>query len=101
MTNQNNSWTAILTSPDFLGYSLHVWSAYSITMTAGAFGGVKWAWVAGLAILTFALPKEFWFDAKYEVPPQPFLSNLADLLTYMVGAAIAIAMIYWKSRTNA
>lgn len=33
----------------------------------------------------YASLKEFWYDANYEIPPQPFGSNFEDWLFYMMG----------------
>jgi hypothetical protein len=40
-----------------------------------------------LGITGFAAVKEFVYDAKYELnPPQTFLDNLEDFVTYVLGA---------------
>lgn len=40
-------------------------------------------------IITFGFFKEFWYDAKYEVPHQTFQMNLQDFLGYCAGTAFA------------
>jgi hypothetical protein len=49
-------------------------------------------WVA-LAVAGLAAIKEFWFDARYEIPKQTFQDNFADWTGYIAGAAISAILI--------
>jgi hypothetical protein len=64
----------------FAGYVVFALHSYALT--------------AAVAITTFASVKEFWFDAKYETdPPQTFVMNLEDFLTYAAGAWLTYFMV--------
>jgi len=51
----------------------------------------------GLLLIGWAAPKEFIYDANYEVPEQTFADNMSDFLEYVVGAAIVWAAIGIKA----
>jgi hypothetical protein len=54
----------------------------------------SYALATAIVITAGASVKEFWFDAKYETaPPQTFVDNLEDFLTYAAGAWITYFLI--------
>ncbi len=71
------------TNPYFIAANAHAWFAYAIVSTFYSMPTVC------LALLAAWL-KEFWFDAKYEVPQQTFKDNLTDYLGYCAGIGLAV-----------
>jgi hypothetical protein len=69
-------------NPQFIAFNAHAWFAYSVVKT------FPFAGVAAAAAVLAAL-KEFWFDAKYEVPAQTFTDNLEDFAGYCAGILLA------------
>jgi hypothetical protein len=69
-----------------------VWFAYAVTYTALPYVN---AYLLLAALLAAAGAKEFWFDAKYEVPTQTFLDNAEDFLGYVGGIATAFTVRAW------
>lgn len=47
-------------------------------------------WIVAPLVLGVAAWKEFWFDARNEVPKQTFEDNLTDWLGYAAGTIIAL-----------
>ena len=87
----SNDW---MTNEDVKGKTAHALAGYGVMMTAGflAKGLFFHLTVWGL-LFAYTLIKEFWYDAKHEVPPQTFEGGLVDFKWYHVGAAIGMAVI--------
>jgi hypothetical protein len=81
-----NSWMA---SQRFDTQCAHILAGYSVIMTTKLFwpSHVK---LAVLLALLSATIKEFWYDAKYELPRQTWKDNLLDFSMYCVGVFIGI-----------
>lgn len=75
----------------------HVLGGYAIALTTMYFGGPLWLG----AVLTemWAIPKEFWFDYKYESAAVRGSSPL-DFSMYQVGLGLAALMWFIKGGTN-
>lgn len=63
----------------------HVASAYAITQTAYSEGHGRFGIIS---VSSFVIPKEFFFDKKFE--KQPFKNNLIDTLFYGAGIGLAV-----------
>jgi hypothetical protein len=76
------------TSPSWITDNAHFWFAYAVVLTS------RQAWMV-LPVILLALVKEFWFDAKFEVPKQTFADNMTDFLGYTLGSIVAsLVLIY-------
>jgi hypothetical protein len=64
----------------------HILGGYSIALTAMYFGSPLWFGV--ILVEAWAVPKEFWFDYKYENAAQRG-SSLLDFSMYQVGLILA------------
>lgn len=78
-------------SPLFANLALHAWAGAFVVTLAGEHL-THWKVVA--SFVAFATLKEFWFDAKYEIPAQPAGSirsggGLQDFTGYMIGVVMA------------
>lgn len=53
-------------------------------------------WIGGVACLAWAIPKEFWFDIKFEDPHTSggWVGGARDFAFYVVGAAAAYLILY-------
>jgi hypothetical protein len=72
------------TNVQFLANVGHFSIPYSLIAT---FPKAKWYLFAAFAV--YAAIKEYYFDARYEVPHQTFWDNTEDFLGYIIGAALA------------
>ena len=75
------------TNVQFLANLGHFTVPYALVAT---FPKAKWFLLAGFVI--YAAIKEYWFDAKYEVPHQTFANNTEDFIGYCLGAAVGCAV---------
>ena len=78
------------TNVQFLANIGHFLVPYSIIATLYRLGleePGKW-YVLGITIV-WAAWKEYYFDARYEVPHQTFWDNTEDFIGYFSGAALA------------
>ena len=80
---------AVTTNPDFIAFNAHFWVAYAVVVT---FSRV-W-WVAPIVTIVAAV-KEFYIDARYEVPPQTAHDNWLDFLGYVLGAVVGVTAVAW------
>ncbi len=71
----------------------HILGGYAIAVTAMYFGHPFW--VGALLTEVWAVPKEFWFDYKYENATQRGSSPL-DFSMYQVGLGLAYLMTLLK-----
>jgi len=78
-------WTSILAQ------LAHFFAGYSFCLTGYRFGHV---WLIGLlALEAWSIPKEFWFDYKYEDAATRGSSPL-DYTMYQVGFGVGLLVIY-------
>lgn len=75
------------TNPAFIAFNAHCWFAFAVVHAVCALTSAGWP--ALIAILLAGI-KEFWFDARYEVPVQTLIDNLEDFLGYTVGIVLAL-----------
>jgi hypothetical protein len=68
----------------------HFGCAAALVLAGAAFGHV---WIAAIAMLVWAVMKEFWYDEKYETP-EVRGSGLEDFLFYAIG--IVTAVLVWS-----
>ncbi len=81
-------------SPLFANLAIHAWLAAWIVTAAG----VKWPShrIAVLAVgVALAAAKEFWFDHRYEIPPQPYKNAAQDFAGYVIGGALGVLTWFW------
>lgn len=71
-------------NPTFIAFQAHCWFAFSVVSTCGRYSVP--------VVLVSAALKEFWFDAKYEVPAQTWKDNTLDFAGYTTGALLALSL---------
>lgn len=69
-------------NPYWIAFNAHFWFAAFLVLAAG---GARWAFYG---VIIAAALKEFWFDAKYEVPKQTSFDNWSDFAGYALGAML-------------
>ena len=72
------------TNVQFLADVGHFTVPYALIAT---FPRAEWFLLVGFVI--YAAIKEYWFDARYEVPHQTFWDNTEDFVGYISGALVA------------
>lgn len=77
-------------NPYWITANAHFWFAAALVLGTHLLGGNAQIAVAIIAIAAAA--KEFWFDARYEVPKQTFLDNATDFAGYVAGAVLALTI---------
>jgi len=86
--NLTNSW---MTAGDFKGNAAHCLGGYATMMTVGFLTKSQTLRLAlYVTFILYTLIKEFWYDPRYEVPPQPFAGSLNDFKWYHVGSLVAV-----------
>ena len=92
LTTVMNKIGAVVSSETWGAIALHAFAAATIILSLPAH-----AKVAGIAIMAFAVPKEFWWDLKYE--PAPFagatmtkriINQSKDFAGYALGTAYGL-----------
>jgi hypothetical protein len=79
-------------NPTFINLQLHATLAFFLLAFAvKILPFMQWPFAVVAVIL--AGVKEFYFDMKYESPPQPFAGALQDFSGYMIG--IGLSIVYW------
>jgi hypothetical protein len=81
-----NTW---MNNPNVLAQFGHAGIPYGLLLTLDKFHSPLF-WPVAIGIMVFALVKEFWYDAKYELPKQTFITNLIDFSFYALGVGLAI-----------
>ena len=74
-------------SPEWIAAQAHIWFAYAVVHTFG------YAAIAPMVIA--AGVKEFYFDARYEVPKQTATDNWTDFAGYCLGVVLAAVALRW------
>jgi hypothetical protein len=88
-------------NPQNLANIGHALAGYSVLLTVVLFSH-HWlpiAIVEGL-LVTYVMTKEFWYDLKYETG-ETVKSSAVDALGYLIGNAIAWALVLFAWRLNA
>jgi hypothetical protein len=78
-------------SPLFANLAIHAWLGYGIAFTLGVRFPSHRLLICVCGVLAAAF-KEFFFDHRYELPPQPYPNAAQDFAGYMIGGALAILM---------
>jgi len=79
-------------SPDFIVAMAHAWFACSVLLILSHWGLTLW--IGAPVCIAIAAAKEFWFDLRYEtLPPQTVLDSAMDFAEYMLGIAVAVAVL--------
>jgi hypothetical protein len=79
-------------NPTFINYQLHATlSFFLLVMAVKLLPFMQWPF----AVIAVGLAgvKEFYFDMKYEDPPQLFKNAAQDFMGYMIG--IGLSILYW------
>jgi hypothetical protein len=91
-----NSW---MNSPIYLAAMAHIgWATLLILSCSMFLHTHRWILLASFFLTLFAAIKEFWYDARYELPPQTTKDNVQDFLGYLGGIALAWLVI-WLSHS--
>lgn len=70
------------TNAEWIAANAHCWfAAFLVLLCRGNY-------FVAIGCLIAAAIKEFWFDARYEVPKQTALDNWSDFLEYAIGIVI-------------
>ncbi len=79
-------------SPLFANLAIHAWlAAWLVTAFGVAFPHYR---IVVLAVgIALAAAKEFWFDHRYEIPPQPYKNAAQDFAGYVLGGVLG--MLTW------
>ncbi len=91
MIDLTNVW---MTDATVIAQINHVLASYAIILTVNRF--TRKRWVVNLTsslMATYALLKEFWYDATYEIPHQTFKDNMLDFSMYSVGILLALLIV--------
>ncbi len=83
-----NRW---MNDPRYLAQIGHTLGGYAIVLTAFLFFGRPSLLFSLPAIVVAAALKEFWYDARYELPKQTAFDNWLDFGFYLVGAGLGSA----------
>ncbi len=88
-----NAW---MTSFDFITQAAHTSLGANVVMLAIVFGHSAAAVLAtALAfVLGYAAPKEFWYDALYELPAQTSRDNWTDFAFLTLGAVLGVGVFF-------
>jgi hypothetical protein len=77
----------------FVAQVAHFGAAYTI-LSVFILRFPKYQAYAAFGMVVYAVLKEFWYDANYEIPKQPFLNNLLDFSMYVGGVITAFVVVY-------
>ncbi len=80
-TFQSNPW--------FVTLAIHAWFGYGLAFTLGVKYPDHRLLICAGGVLAAAL-KEFVFDHRYEIPPQPYKNGAQDFAGYLLGGALAV-----------
>lgn len=74
----------------------HVLGGYGIVLTAAFLGGRVYAVSFAAALMVYAAVKEFWYDARFELPKQTWQDNVLDFSMYGVGTILGLVTTFAK-----
>lgn len=74
--------------PDVIAFNAHCWAAFAAVTV---FGVESWPYV--IAVAAF---KEYYLDAKYEVPAQTMEDNTQDFVGYCTGTLLACLLAIYR-----
>ncbi len=83
----NNSW---MNNPNVIAQFGHAGIPYGALLTLDKYNHSTWFWALAAGMVVFAGVKEFWYDANYETPKQPFMNNMIDFSFYCLGVSLAV-----------
>ncbi len=91
MIDLTNVW---MTDATVIAQINHVLASYAIILTVNRFTRKQWIVnLTSVLMALYALLKEFWFDATYEIPHQTFKDNMLDFSMYSVGILLALLVV--------
>lgn len=90
MLSKIEAWIAkIGVQPWWIALNAHCWFAFSVTIV---FGHYRWFLPLAISLAAF---KEYYLDARNEVPKQTFADNTEDFAGYMLGILLAFGYMTW------
>jgi hypothetical protein len=73
----------------------HFLGGYGIITTLAYHGAVfRIVLLAAALIVLYALIKEFWYDANYELPKQTFFDNALDFTFWCLGTIVGVVGVW-------
>lgn len=84
---------AWMTSLEFVSQAAHFFCGWALLLTAYVYGETT-ATVVSVLFVAYAALKEFWFDPRYETPPQTLGDGLVDFLFYILGGTTGLTVGY-------
>ena len=91
MINTLEAWIAKLgVQPWWIALNAHCWFAFSATVVFGQFWW--WLWL----VVSLAAFKEYYLDARNEIPKQTFWNNTEDFCGYLLGIVLAYLYLRYK-----
>jgi len=79
-------------SPEFIVAMAHMWFACSALLILAHWGLTLW--IGAPVCVAIAATKEFYWDLHYEtLPRQTVLDSAMDFAEYMLGIAVAVAVL--------
>ena len=89
--NLTNKW---MNDSYFLTACAHSFGLWAILLTIYFLFGTIPLIVASSLFVVAAAVKEFWYDAKYELPVQTTFDNVFDFVWYIVGIAMCLIVVF-------
>jgi hypothetical protein len=86
---KDNGW---MNNPNVLAQFGHAGIPYGALLTLDHYHRNLVFLILSIGIIVFAGIKEFYYDARYEVPKQSFTNNLTDFAFYCLGVGLAIVI---------
>jgi hypothetical protein len=87
-----------MTNYNFVCFMAHSEGALLLTLVPFLlFGPTAWSAMT-IAVLIAAGIKEFWFDMRYEDPPQTFNDSLLDFAGYAIGQLVSLGLMILVTR---
>lgn len=85
-----------MNNPQYLAQVGHTLGGCLAIVVTALFGGMHAAFIAMPIVAIAAALKEFWYDAKYELPKQYFKDNLMDFVFYELGSLVGLGIAALK-----
>jgi hypothetical protein len=76
-------------SPLFSNLAIHAWLAAFLVFAFGVKFPAHRVLICVVGVIV-AAAKEFIYDHRWEIPPQPYKNGAQDFAGYMIGVALAI-----------
>jgi hypothetical protein len=81
-----------MTDPNYLAQSSHVGWGIVATLAPAHLWGTTASLIAFAVGAVAAAAKEFWFDRRYETPPDSLRGATLDFVTYLAGGAVGLLL---------